>query len=153
VTQSRVDKTVRRCYRLATTAWDADSPPWFDAPMDNPRLSWLTWPPAEVAAVLLPWFSSEPYHVEIWARLKIADWLTTGSHDGKTRDRARETEVFTQPEIAAVAEAIQLLEHAGLLIRAISENTTVGLTRLGRHALQTKTVRQRLGLQEASPSM
>jgi hypothetical protein len=50
---------------------------------------------------------------------------------------------------------MQLLERAGLLMKALSINTSpsfyVGLTRLGWQALQTDTVRQHLGLSEAAP--
>jgi hypothetical protein len=61
----------------------------------------------------------------------------------------------------AVAEAMQVLEHAGLLLRSSriirSGGSTfggswVGLTRLGGHALQTNTVRQHLGLSDIPPT-
>jgi hypothetical protein len=62
---------------------------------------------------------------------------------------------FTDPDCGVVAEAIQALEHAGLLMRAVSGDTAefdVGLTRLGRRALATDTVRQHLGLSDTPPA-
>jgi hypothetical protein len=59
---------------------------------------------------------------------------------------------FDDPDCAAIAEALQVLEHAGLLMERSGEYTFVGLTRLGRHALQTNTVRQHLGLSDAPPT-
>jgi len=61
-------------------------------------------------------------------------------------------EVFKNPDYRAVAEAILVLEHANSLMHW---GDFVGLTRLGMHALQTNTVRQRLGLAAppASPSL
>ncbi len=62
---------------------------------------------------------------------------------------------FTDPDCSAVAEAIQVLEHAGLLMRAVSGEYAefdVGLTRLGKHALATDTVRQQLGISDAPPA-
>jgi hypothetical protein len=62
---------------------------------------------------------------------------------------------FTDPDCGAVAEAIQALEHAGLLMRAVSGDYAefdVGLTRLGKHALANDTVRTHLGLSDAPPA-
>lgn len=60
-------------------------------------------------------------------------------------------EVFENPDVRAVAEAMQVLECSRLLMRSPGEHAHVGLTRLGIHALQTHTVRQHLGLGESPP--
>jgi hypothetical protein len=60
--------------------------------------------------------------------------------------------MFERPDQRAVAEAMQVLEHACLLIRTNDEKGYVGLTRLGYHALATNTVRQHLGLSDATPT-
>ena len=49
----------------------------------------------------------------------------------------------------AVAEAIQVLERACLLMRSHGEYSYIGLTRLGQYALSTNTVRQHLGIGDA----
>jgi hypothetical protein len=59
---------------------------------------------------------------------------------------------FTDPNLRAVAEAIQVLEHSALLMRSPGDRAHVGLTRLGMHALSTSSVRQHLGLADAPPS-
>jgi hypothetical protein len=59
---------------------------------------------------------------------------------------------FDDPDCGAIAEAIQVLEHAGLLMERGGEYNYVGLTRLGTYALETKTVRQHLGLGDAPPT-
>ena len=80
----------------------------------------------------------------------IGGWFRTGSY--KLPGTWREDTQFADPDIGAVAEAIQALEHAGLLMRATGDHGYVGLTRLGKHALQTNTVRQHLGLGETPPT-
>jgi hypothetical protein len=59
---------------------------------------------------------------------------------------------FEDPDVRAVAEAIQVLEHSRLLMRSPGDRAHVGLTRLGMHALATNTVRQHLGLGDAQPT-
>jgi hypothetical protein len=61
------------------------------------------------------------------------------------------TEAFDKPDVRAVAEAIQDLEHA--LMREVQGNPVrnlVGITRLGMRALATNTVRQHLRLGDAT---
>ena len=130
--------------------------------MNNPQPWWLTWPVAEVAAAILPYFSSASHVEEDRAMNDIISWWKTGqyrqdflratagwiSSDANTR--------FQNPDVCATAEAMQILEHAGLLRRAIVgqdyTDVVVGLTRLGHHALQSNTVRQHLGLSDAPPT-
>jgi hypothetical protein len=123
--------------------------------MNNPQPWWLTWPVAEVAAAILPGFSSSSHVREGEVLKALAGWFKTGSFrlpfalspDGK--------KWFENPEILAAAEAIQALEHAGLVIRidpTSESGTYIGLTRLGRHALQTDTVREHLGLTGSPPT-
>ena len=119
----------------------------------------LAMPPAELAAVILPYFSTWKPQDEADARRKITAWLTTGS------DRLRSSffagprstmDVFEKPDLRAVAEAMQRLEQACLLMRVViggdSTDVFVGITRLGRDALATNTVRQCLGLSDATPT-
>jgi hypothetical protein len=65
---------------------------------------------------------------------------------------------FEDPDFGAAAEALQVLERAGLLMGAVLGankfvRREIGLTRLGRHALATNTVRQHLGLSDAPPTV
>ena len=115
-------------------------------------------PVAEVAATILPYFSSGSHVEEDRALNDILSWLMTGEYrQGFLRLMGGAIEnQFQNPNICAVGEAMQVLEHAGLIRRVISgwDNTYVyvGLTRLGMHALQTNTVRQHLGLGDAPPT-
>jgi hypothetical protein len=112
----------------------------------NDGQQWLALPPAELAAVILPYFSSKPRQEETAARRSIVVWLT-----GR-RAQSGIVDAFN-PDERPVAEAIQVLEHASLLMRDISGGgSNIGLTRLGSHALQTNTVRQHLGLSDAPPT-
>ena len=125
--------------------------------MNNPQPWWLAWPVAEVAATILPLFSSSPCLEEEIAIDNIVSWCKTGSYAKPQVFRVvRPEKPFEDPDTRAVVEAIQLLEHAHLLMRTVSgvANTEVrvGLTRLGMHALQTNTVRQHLGLSDAPPT-
>jgi hypothetical protein len=117
---------------------------------------WLTMPPAELAAAILPFFSSRPHMRERDAMTDIVSWWKTGSVSRSVfRDVALPLDMFTKPDHRAVAEAIQALEHAGLLMRDVGDDMAafyVGLTRQGMHALQTNTVRQHLGLSDAPPA-
>jgi hypothetical protein len=131
--------------------------------MNNPQPWWLTWPVAEVAATILPLFSfsfpdayqrhqmGSPYQWDRLARASIVNWFKTGSYTSTAR--GMNTVPFADPDHRAVIEAMQVLEHAGLLVRGdYEERTFIGLTRLGEHALQTNTVRQHLGLGNAPPT-
>jgi hypothetical protein len=116
---------------------------------------WLAMPPAELAAVILPWFVSGTPEDEGFTTKKIVNWLTTGSDSprGLLGYTWHPREAFANPDVHAVVEAIQVLEHACLLVRSAgSDHTYIGLTRLGRHALQSNTVRQHLGLSDAPPT-
>jgi hypothetical protein len=147
--------------------------PWFDASMTNPQPWWFAWPVTEVAAAILPLFSYpplSPYVTEMGALRHIVAWCRTGTPPGSLslRDRRRQDgeNQFDDPDIRAVAEATHVLERAGLLMRALQTISPggsggysqgysyfyLGLTRLGWHALQTKSVRQHLGLGDAPPT-
>jgi hypothetical protein len=124
--------------------------------MNNPEPWWLTWPVAEVAAAILPLFSHPPFSPSIaeqQAVVNIDGWFRTGSPHGSTWG-GRGTKWFEDPDTRAIAEAIQVLEHANLLMRAVFSGSVngveVGLTRLGWQTLQTNTVRQHLGLSDTS---
>jgi len=113
---------------------------------------WIEMPVAELAAVILPWFGSGRPVNEQSAMMKIAGWLTTGSDRELAVGRSAQM-VFDNPDLRAVAEAMQVLQRACLLMRHAgnADFTHVGLTRLGMQALQTNTVRQHLGLGDAPP--
>jgi hypothetical protein len=123
--------------------------------MNSPQPWWLIWPVAEVAAAILPLFAHPPFSpcsAEDGAVNDVVAWCKTGTPSGPRRFPGW----FSDPEFRAIAEAIQVLEHAGLLMRAltVSDNSdnNIGLTRLGQHALGTNTVRQHLGLCDAPPA-
>ncbi|PXX06357.1 hypothetical protein [Mycolicibacterium moriokaense] len=120
--------------------------------MDNPQPWWLTMPPAELAARILALLSSHGTAPERQVMKAITSWFSTGSYSLPRDWPGRPP--FDQPDIWAVAEAIQVLEHANLLVRAqgLESLLYVRLTRLGWHALQTNTVRQHLGLADAPPT-
>jgi hypothetical protein len=112
---------------------------------------WLTMPPAELAVVILPLFSNSASQRDSDARACIVNWCKSGSY--RSPFGGLNTDPFKDPDHRAVIEAMQALEHAGLLVRGDHhEQTHIGLTRLGWHALQTNTVRQHLGLSEAPPT-
>jgi hypothetical protein len=122
---------------------------------------WLTMPVAEVAAAILPLFSYPPCSPclsELAATEYIVSWCRTGSWGQRANQPAFKTErAFVDPDFRAVAEAIHVLDRAGLLMctdtsRAYEAWIRIGLTRLGMHALQINTVRQHLGLSEAPPT-
>jgi hypothetical protein len=122
--------------------------------MNNLQPWWLMWPVAEVAAAILPLFSYSPCVDEEAAIENIVSWCETGSYrKAKVFLIVRDKKQFEDPDIRAIAEAIQVLEHAALLMRTVDgvAHVVVGLTRLGVHALQTNTVRQHLGLGDAPP--
>jgi hypothetical protein len=105
--------------------------------------------PAELAAVILPLFPS-PRQAERWAIAGIVNWFRTGEYCVHRFPRSDD------PDCVAIDEAMKVLEHARLLIRHLEvsdySSFEVGLTRLGVHALQTNTVRQHLGLSDATPT-
>ena len=117
--------------------------------MNEPQPWWLTWPVAEVAATILPLFSSSDCLSTANVIKAIVGWCKTGEYRDPRFTAAHPLQSFRDPDSGAVGEAIQVLEHAGLLREA--EGEFVGLTRLGRHALQTNTVRQHLGLGDTRP--
>jgi len=92
---------------------------------------------------------------------EIVSLWRTGSYPGpqsvlgfRYLEMAGTFDRFADPDCGAVAEAIQALEHAGLLMRTVTgdyAHSDFGLTRLGRRALATDTVRQHLGLSDAPP--
>jgi hypothetical protein len=119
---------------------------------------WLAWPPAEVAATILPLFSQSESQMAATARNSIVNWCKTGSYSNRIKGGSgatpSEENPFTYPDYCAIAEAIQVLERAGLLLRTFSTSngSYLGLTRLGTYALETKTVRQHLGLGDTPPT-
>lgn len=119
--------------------------------MNDPAPWWLAWPVAEVAAAILPLLSQSAYEWEKVARASIVNWCKTGSY--KSTVRGVNTNPLTDPDHRAITEAIQVLEHAGLLVREHdSDRTLVGLTRQGEHVLRSNTVRRHLGLSDATPT-
>jgi hypothetical protein len=120
----------------------------FNADMTSNQPWWQTWPVAEVAAAILPWFASNPSEFEGFVTAHIVHWMRGVPSKGIGYTPSVP---FEDPDLRAVAEAIQVLEHARLVMRSPGERGHVGLTRLGMHALQTDSVRQHLGLDEARP--
>jgi hypothetical protein len=112
---------------------------------------WFAWPVAEVAATILPLFSSSAYQWDTEARACIVNWCKTGTY--KSTIGGLNTNPFKNPDHFAVIEAMQVLERTGLLVRgSYGERTHIGLTRLGWHALQTNSVREHLGLGDTPPT-
>lgn len=120
--------------------------------MNNPQPWWLTWPVAEVGATILPLFSSYAQQPAAGMPRAIVDWCTTGEYREPVGHTARDaSRMFEDPDLRAIAEAIQVLQQAGLLMQSWGQEFSyIGLTRRGWHALQTNTVRQHLGLSEPS---
>jgi hypothetical protein len=123
--------------------------------MNNPRPGWhTTWPVAEVAAAILPLFSYPSSQKEDSAIACIVSWCKTGEYKKPLalRDKSR----FEDPDTRAIAEAIRALERAGLIMREVNGGDVtwvdVGMTRLGRDALATNSVRRHLGLRDAPPT-
>jgi hypothetical protein len=117
---------------------------------------WLTWAPEEVAATILPLFAYPQLSPasETLSIYNIAQWCKTGTLEHKLVYKRGDP--FMDPDSRAIAEAVQVLEHARLLMRCIFGEgwsvSSIGLTRLGWHAVQTNTVRQHLGLGAAPPA-
>src|SRR5690348_8230919 len=113
---------------------------------------WLSAPVAELAAVILPMFGQSSFDSERAAMTDVVSWLRTGARTPRGIFAAASSrgDVFQNPDLRAVAEAMQLLERSGLLLRVLVPSShssfDVGLTRLGWQAVQTGTVRQHLGL-------
>jgi len=123
--------------------------------MNSPQPGWLTtWPVAEVAAAILPLFSCPASQKEDSAIACITSWCKTGEYKKAFGSRSKSR--FEDPETRAVAEAIRALERAGLIMRDVSggdvTHVDVGMTRLGRDAIATNSVRRHLGLRDAPPT-
>ena len=123
--------------------------------MNNPQPGWLTtWPVAEVAAAILPLFSYPASQKEASAIASIISWSKTGEYKKPLgfRDKSR----FEDPDYRAVAEAMHALDRAGLIMQVVSggdfTSVEVGMTRLGRDALATNSVRRHLGLGDTRPT-
>jgi hypothetical protein len=123
--------------------------------MNNPQPWWLTWPPEEVAATILPLFTYpqlSPHGYESTTIYNIVQWCKTGQWSG----RRLEGNPFKDFDCRAIAEAIQVLEQARLVMRYLFGDgyyvSSIGLTRRGMQALQTNTVRQHLGLSDTPPT-
>lgn len=115
-------------------------PPW-----------WLTMPPAELGARILPLFSTSSHEAELIAIQAIVAWCETGTYKKPRVASANLRHFFEDPDRRAVAEAIQVLEQARLLVRIVDNASYVGLTRLGQHALATNSVGKHLGVSGSSP--
>jgi hypothetical protein len=114
---------------------------------------WLTMPPAEVAATILPLFASTESASAGGMVKAIVKWCKTGDYRPPFGfSSSNDSLPFKDPDSGAIAEAMQVLERAGLFMKTWGEYTDVGLTRLGRYALETNTVRQHLGLGDAPPT-
>src|ERR1700755_1583601 len=83
-------------------------------------------PCEEVAAPILPWFGANPPEYEGFVTRHIVHWIQGVPSRGVTHSPKVQ---FTDPDIRAVAEAIQVLEHSRLLMRSPGERGHVGLTR------------------------
>jgi hypothetical protein len=124
--------------------------------MNNPQPGWLTTRPvAEVAAAILPLFSYPASQKEDSAIACITSWCKTGEYKKAFGSRSKSR--FEDPETRAVAEAIRALERAGLIMRDVPAGNDVtrvdvGMTRLGRDAIATNSVRRHLGLRDAPPT-
>jgi hypothetical protein len=126
--------------------------------MNNPQPWWITWPPEEVAVTILPLFAYpqlSPHGYEGLIIYNIVLWCKTGRW-AEPKLIFGEGNPFTDPDSRAIAEAMQVLEQARLLMRYVSGDghyvSKIGLTRRGLEALQTNTVRQHLGLSDTPPA-
>jgi hypothetical protein len=66
---------------------------------------WLTMPPAEAAAAILPWFSSHKALIDERVMTSIAGWLKTGSDREARSHTEHDSAAFKDPDVRAVAEA------------------------------------------------
>jgi hypothetical protein len=110
---------------------------------------WLARPVAEVTAAILPWFASNPPEYEGFATRHIVQWMQGLPSGGGVMHQP--SAQFEDPDLRAVAEAIQVLEHSRVLMRSPGDRGHVGLTRLGMHTLATNSVRQHPGLGDDPP--
>jgi hypothetical protein len=121
--------------------------------MNSPAPWWFTMSSEEVAATILPLFSApefSPCRDEDRVLEDVVAWCRTGQFaESKFFRIGVGMRRFTDPDVRAINEAIQVLEQARLIVRYISAGDTttcyLGLTRRGMHALQSNTVRQLLG--------
>jgi hypothetical protein len=126
--------------------------PWtcLNARMTQPPPWWLTMPPEELAAVILPLFPSSMQKDERWVMAGIVNWFKTGENVVHRFPR------WDDPDRIALAEAMQVLEQARLIIRILDlgdkSTSTVVLTRLGTQVVRANAVRQHLGLGEKPPT-
>ena len=131
--------------------------PCCNARMNNPHPWWLTWPVAEVAATIPPLFASWPSGAEEGTAIEdIIAWFRTGSYSKRAFSYGHSRNPSTDPDACAIAEAIQGSRTGGFTYAAHFWWTNHGrrprINPTGRHALQTNTVRQPLGLGDAPPT-
>jgi hypothetical protein len=122
--------------------------------MSSSQPWWHTWSVADVAATILPLFSSSSHTSAIGRPGSHPRLVPDGQPPATTRlfDRGSEPAV-RDPEWGAITEAIQALEHAGLLMRTEGfDYAYLRLSRQGRHTLATNTVRGHLGLSDTAPN-
>jgi hypothetical protein len=81
---------------------------------------WLTWPVAEVAATILPLFSSSARASEIRAMGTIVNWWKTGAVHPPSWIKASWMTPFEDADFRAAAEAMHAFELAGLLYAYVS---------------------------------
>lgn len=103
-------------------------------------------PPAEVAARILPVFASASHESEMSLIKGLVAWCQTGKYKKPMGVSSNMKHYFEDADFVAIGEAIQVLEQARLVRRVVSNFAFIGLTRLGRHALETNTVGAHLGL-------
>ena len=93
--------------------------------MTSDQSWWLTMPPAELAATILPLFShNAKSHVAEGGALKaIASWCRTGSYHNEPFVSPGGVSAlwFDDPDYRAVAEAIQVLDHASFAYALLSQ--------------------------------
>src|ERR1700759_2813784 len=106
---------------------------------------WRTVPPAELAARILPLFTAFSHEAGLAVIQGVVTWCETGTYKTPRVASANLRRFFEDPDRRAVSEAIQVLEHAGLITRIVDNASYVGLTRLGQQALETNAVGRHLG--------
>src|ERR1700741_2685788 len=118
-----------RTQRHPTNGLNFPEPPLFNARINNPQPWWLTGPVAEVAATILPLFSHQvppAAHPNFQGNLDdvmgaIVNWFRTGDFSATAPKAFSKSggRAFQDPDFGAVAEAMRVLEQAGLLMRAL----------------------------------
>jgi hypothetical protein len=73
--------------------------------MTSDQSWWLTMPPAELAARILPWFPSRKTLIEERVMTSIVTWLKTGSGREARSHAEHDSAPFKDPDVRAVAEA------------------------------------------------